>query len=113
MNTNTQEVKQVVSPVNKTAQERKVELSSLIKQATAEAVSIPADVQAVIEALVGSKVMLGDLQIDQVPVASDWRKVTTKQGKTLYTAMDSFAPRDIGVVAGKRLGIKVSLIIRD
>ena len=102
----------------KTAEQRKAELSSALQSlgATMPAdkvqSAIPADVVKIVEILKGQPVNVGDILVDHVPEADKWREATTKQGKSIYVALDTFGLRDLVKIGNRMLCIKVSLVIK-
>ena len=94
---------------NKTPEQRKIELSSIISRIDASnPADMPVDVREVANQLAGMQFKLGDIVIDTVPTPGEWKSYTGKRG-LVYTALDTFQTRAIGMINGKRVSVKISV----
>lgn len=99
-----------VTPTNKTATERQAQLSTILSRIdSGAAADMPADTKAVVDNIAGLEFKFGDVVIDKVPTAGEWKSYRSKAGALVYTALDTFQTRPLGTINGKRISVKVSV----
>ncbi len=94
---------------DKTAVQRKQELSTIISRIDASnPADMPADMKEAVNRLAGMAFMLGDIVIDTIPTPGEWKSYTGKKG-VVYNCLDTYQLRPIGMVNGKRVSVKISV----